>query len=112
CTFFFILVIGMMTYFVLKYRRRSESDRTHPIEGNLKLEIIWSVVPAILLVVIFVWGFRDFVALHAAPADTTDIRVTAQKWNWTFQYPEGIESGELVVPVNKPIKLTLASRDV
>lgn len=63
--------------------------------------------------IIFVWGFKDFVRLHIVPANATEIKVTAQKWFWSFDYADGANSvGELVVPVGKPIKLLMSSKDV
>jgi cytochrome c oxidase subunit II len=113
-TFFFLLIVGMIVVFVIKYRRRTENQRTSPIEGNQKLEIVWSVIPAILLVVMFVWGFKGWMAMNVAPAEAIDIRVLGKKWNWEFDYPkDGIQAAtELVVPINKPVKLTMSSVDV
>jgi cytochrome c oxidase subunit 2 len=111
--FFFLLVVGVMVLFAVKYRRRREGQRTSPIEGHRKLEIAWAVIPAILLVVIFAWGFRDFVNLSVPPGDALEVRVTGQKWSWSFDYPrEGINTNELVVPEGQPVKLILSSQDV
>ena len=114
-TFFFLLICGLIVVFVVKYRRRAgENRKTSPIEGNQQLEIIWSVVPAILLVVMFDWGFKDWLHMNVAPAESIDIRVLGKKWNWEFDYPkDGIQAAaELVVPVNKPVKLTMSAVDV
>ena len=110
----FILVVGVMAYFVWRYRRRGKEDRTSPIEGNTRLEIAWSVVPSIFLVVMFLWGFRDWMSLNVPPDDAMDIRVTGQKWNWSFDYPRQGCTGvsEMTVPVDTPVKLTMSSRDV
>jgi cytochrome c oxidase subunit 2 len=111
--FFFVLVIGATVLFAIKYRRRSAKQRTSPIEGSKKLEIAWAVIPAILLILIFAWGFRDFLHLAVPPGDSLDVRVTAQKWFWSFDYPrEGLSTNELVVPVGRPVKLTMSSTDV
>ena len=111
--FFFVLVIGATVLFSIKYRRRHAKQRTSPIEGNRKLEVAWALIPAVLLVVVFAWGFRDYVHLAVPPGDAIDVRVTAQKWFWSFDYPkEGINANELVVPVNRPVKLTMSSTDV
>lgn len=113
-TFFFVLVVGVMILFVVRYRRKSAGQRTSPLEGSQRLEIIWSVIPTILLVVIFVWGFKGWMDTNVPPADTIDIRVLGKKWSWEFDYPrDGITgSAELVVPVGKPVKLTMSSVDV
>ena len=114
CIFFFILIIGAMVYFIVKYRRKGDGpERTSPIKGNHTLEIIWSVIPGILLLVIFAWGFKDWLAIAVVPANAMEVRVTGQKWNWTFTYPkEGIVSSDLVVPAGQPVKLVMTSKDV
>jgi cytochrome c oxidase subunit 2 len=111
--FFTALITALVVYFAVKYRR-TPGRRTSPVEGNQKLEILWSVIPAIILVVIFVWGFRTWMDTNLPPADTLDVRVLAKKWSWEFDYPkEGVTgSGELVVPVGRPVKLTMSSADV
>lgn len=111
---FFVLVVGAMIYFCIRYRRRGPDDRTSPIEGNRRLEIVWSVVPSVLLLVMFLWGFRGWMNLNVPPAGAIDVRVTAQKWSWSFDMPKmgctGL--GELVVPKDTPVRLTMSSRDV
>lgn len=114
CIFFFVLIIGAMVYFIVKYRRKGDGpERTSPIKGNHTLEIVWSVIPGILLVLIFVWGFKDWLAIAVVPANAMEVRVTGQKWNWTFTYAkEGIVSPDLVVPAGQPVKLVMTSKDV
>jgi cytochrome c oxidase subunit 2 len=109
---FFLLLMGMMFYFVLRYRRRSELDVTSDVDHNFKLEVVWTVVPFILVAGLFFVGFKGF--LHAAvpPAETYDIQLTAQKWTWSFEYPNGVVSPDLVVPQGRPIRLIMSSRDV
>lgn len=111
--FFFVLVIGVMVYFAWKYRMRGEDDRTSPIRGNHKLEVLWSLIPGILLVVIFAWGFKGFMHSSVPPQNALDIGITGQKWSWTMTYPNGGTDGNrLVVPVGQPVKLTMSSADV
>ncbi len=114
CFFFFVLIVGAMVYFIVKYRRKGNGpERTSPIKGNHTLEIVWSVIPGILLVLIFAWGFKDWLAIAVVPANAMEVRVSGQKWNWTFTYPkEGIVSADLVVPAGQPVKLVMTSKDV
>lgn len=114
CFFFFVLIVGAMIYFIVKYRRKGDGpEKTSPIKGNHTLEIVWSVIPGILLVIMFAWGFKDWLAIAVVPANAMEVRVTGQKWNWTYTYPkEGIVSAELVVPVGQPVKLVMTSSDV
>lgn len=109
----FALVVGLMTWFGIRYRRRGKDVLTTSHDHSLALEITWTLIPTIVIMVIFVWGFEGFLKLHVIPHDAMEIKVTAQRWSWQFDYPEGALSvNNLVVPVNKPVKLLLSSRDV
>lgn len=111
--FFFVLVVGAALIFAIKYRRRSPGQRTSPVEGNRRLEVVWAVIPALILLVIFFWGFRAYMDMSVPPSGSIEVRVTAQKWSWSFDYPkEGVNVSELVLPVDRPVKLTMSSLDV
>ncbi len=110
---FFLLVMGATTYFAVKYKRRGADDRTSPIRGNHRLEILWAGIPAILLVVIFAWNFDAYMRQKIAPANAIEIGVVGQKWSWGITYPNGgTDSNRLVVPVGEPVRLTMTSTDV
>lgn len=112
-SFFFLLVIAVMCLYVWKYRRKEDGEKTSSIKGNHTIEIVWSIIPTILLVIMFYWGFKNWMELNVPPGNALDIRVTAQRWLWTYDYPkDGITSPELVVPVNTPVKLTMSATDV
>lgn len=112
--FFFVLIVVMAAVFILKYRHtpgqapRVEKSAHH----STALELVWSLVPLAIVLVIFVVGFRGFMNLRVPPDGAYEVIVTGQKWNWTFRYPNGYEDPELHVPVNTPVKLTMSSRDV
>lgn len=111
--FFSILIVGVIFYFFVKYRRRSEDEIPDPIEGSIRLEATWIVIPFILAMVIFVWGASVFFAINRVPRDTLDIYVVGKQWMWKFQHPEGHrEINQLHVPVDTSIKLTMATEDV
>ena len=113
CVIFFVLIVGALVLFAFKYRRRSDDDKTSPIKGHHKLELIWSIGPGILLFVMFGLGLKGFVAYLTPPADAMDIRVIGQKWSWAFTYPNGgSETADLYVPVGQPVRLTMSSTDV
>ena len=110
--FFFVLVVGGMLYFAVKYRK-SVAPRTKYITDNHVIEAVWTVIPAILLMVIFGWGYNVYVKMTQAPADAYEVRVIGKQWLWQFQYDDGRTTiGELYVPVNKPVKLVMTSEDV
>lgn len=112
----FILFMGILiaiVYFAVKYRRKSEDDVTPVITHHTGLEVTWSVLPAILILIIFSWGFRGFLSQTTAPANTFDIYVTAGSWYWAFEYPNGGRlMNELYIPTNRPVKLIMTSEDV
>lgn len=111
---FGIVLFGMI-FFGLRYRRsRQAADGTTPgISHNTKLELLWSIIPTILVLIVFFWGFNVFMKMNVVPKDAMEIKVTGQKWFWSFDYPEGVTTvNELVVPDNKPIKLLMSSKDV
>jgi len=111
--FFFVLVVGAALIFTLKYRRKGEAAVESQVDHSLKLEIVWTVVPVIIVVILFVLGFTVFMKMNIVPKDAIEIKVTAQRWLWTFDYPGGSNSvNELVVPAGKPIKLLMSSTDV
>lgn len=110
---FFVLIAGLMFYFVIRYRRRSPgAPAVSNITHNTALEITWTILPTILLVFMFWWGFQAFMEERNPPADTYDINVTAQKWSWSFQYPNGLDTDELHCWVGQPTKLVMRSKDV
>ncbi|MEX0772882.1 MAG: cytochrome c oxidase subunit II [Balneolales bacterium] len=112
----FILLAGItiaIIYFCIKYRRKSDDEVTPIITHNANLEITWSVIPLILILIVFSWGFRAYLTLYTPPSDAFEINVTARSWSWEFIYPEGGSSiGELYVPANRPVKLIMRSEDV
>jgi len=112
----FILIVGIIAaliYFIVKYRRKSENEMTPVITHNNKLEITWSVIPLVLVLIIFGWGFKNFMLMTTPPDDAYEIQVTGQQWLWQFQYDNGAQTtNELHVPAGRPIKLVMSSRDV
>lgn len=113
CVFFFLLIAGLVAYFVWRYRRRSDDDVTPDMSHNLTLEIVWSVIPLIILIGIFFWGFHGYVNATTAPGDALEIQVLGKKWLWQFEYPDGMRTiNEIHVPVGKPVRLIMSSEDV
>jgi cytochrome c oxidase subunit 2 len=112
-TFFFVLIVGLIVVFVRRYRRRSEDEITPHITHNQVLEIAWSVIPLIILIGIFFWGFHGYVVAQIAPANSIEIQIVAKKWQWQFEYPDGLRTlNELSVPLNRPVRLVMSSEDV
>ncbi|HPH26515.1 MAG TPA: cytochrome c oxidase subunit II [Pseudomonadota bacterium] len=109
----FVLVISAGVYFVWKYRYRGGEHKVVEISHNTTLEVLWTVVPLIATLILFGWGFRNYMEMVVAPSNAIEVRVTGQKWKWTFEYDNGASSADtFAVPINRPVKLIMSSRDV
>lgn len=109
---FTALITGLMLYFVVKFRRRP-GMKASPPGHNTVLEVAWTVLPLVFIVVLFHLGFRAYLHSAVAAEGAMEVRVLAAKWKWDFVYPNGrAEPSELVLPVNRPVKFILSSEDV
>ena len=109
-----LLIFVVIGIFAFKYRRRSPDDpMPKPIHGSVPLELTWSVIPFLFMLVMFAWGTKLYFENYTPPRDALDVYVVGKQWMWKVQYPGGQrEIDELHVPTGRPIKLTLASEDV
>ncbi|MBI4697696.1 MAG: cytochrome c oxidase subunit II [Nitrospirae bacterium] len=105
------IVTSLMIIFLIKFSRRKNPVATD-IEGNLPLEIAWIVIPTILVLAMFYYGWVGFKEMRTPPEDAMPVKVSARMWSWAFTYENGRRSGELLVPLNKPVKLIITSEDV
>ncbi|HWQ31294.1 MAG TPA: cytochrome c oxidase subunit II [Blastocatellia bacterium] len=112
--FFFVIIVFLLFYLPYKYRRGDKPTLTPRITHNLALELTWSGIPALLIIVIAFWGFNLFVKAYVPPGgDVTEINVTGKQWAWSFEHKDGtVIPGELHVPVGRPVKLVMSSTDV
>ncbi|GAB4136045.1 MAG: cytochrome c oxidase subunit II [Planctomycetota bacterium] len=115
CIFFFLLITGILLYSVVKYRRKSidqppASSATH----NTLLEVVWTVIPLIIVMVIFAWGWSGSFEMTYAPRNARKYTANASQWSWTFQYPNdpATSTNELWLEVGKPALFHLISKDV
>ncbi|MGK2935725.1 MAG: cytochrome c oxidase subunit II [Gemmatimonadaceae bacterium] len=111
-TIVFVLVELVLLFVVLKYRNNKEAKHTH---GNTKLEILWTLIPAVILVFIAVPTVRTIFETQApAPADALKIDVIGHQWWWEFRYPEQgiVTANELYIPVGRTVNFSLATKDV
>jgi cytochrome c oxidase subunit 2 len=100
-----------MIYFTVKYNKKRHKKAAN-IEGNTTLEIIWTVIPTLIVLIMFYVGWKGFVFLRSVPGNAMTVKVTARMWSWLFEYENGIKTDTLKVPVDKPVKLLLSSQDV
>lgn len=111
--FFFAVVTLGSLWFAWRYRARNgQMKLTSGITHNNVIETIWTVIPTILVIIIFLWGWKVFLSLQMAPANAEEISVKAWQWKWQFNYANGAQAEHLVVPVGKPVRLTMSSNDV
>ena len=111
--FFAVLVTLLVIAFAIRFRRRSPDGVGEPIHGSLALELIWTGIPFVLAMVMFVWGASVYFALVRMPDEALDIYAVGKQWMWKFQHREGQrEINELHVPVNTPVRVILTSEDV
>lgn len=109
---FLIVTLGVVI-FAWRYRRRGKAGLTDKKDHSLPLEIAWTAIPVVLIVIVFIWGFNGYMRMNVVPHNALEVKVTGQRWFWSFDYPEGASSmNEMVVPVNRPIKLVMSSTDV
>jgi cytochrome c oxidase subunit 2 len=104
-------VTGVMLYFVVRYSRKRNPD-PEDVKDNLLLEIIWTVIPTLLVLVMFWVGWKGFQYMRTAPPDAMLVKVTGRMWTWSFEYENGKQSTILNVPVRRPVKLAITSADV
>lgn len=109
----FIACNAALIYFMVRYRRKSDHDETSAISGNHLLEAVWTIIPTIVVLIIFVYGVRVWGEMRTPPADAMTINVTGVQWAWRFEYPDGrIEAEDLYVPKGQAIRLNMISGDV
>lgn len=111
--FFFALIMVPMLYslFVFHRRKGETGDGVH-MEGNTKLEITWTVVPLIIVIWLGIIGADNLRQVRAVDPQAVEIDVVAMQWSWEFDYPHGVVSKTLYLPVDKQVLLRMQSRDV
>lgn len=113
-SFLFALIVVPMLYSLLVFRKKKgdTTDAVH-IEGNTTLEVVWTVIPLIMVLGMAYIGAQNLGETRRADPDAMVVNVTGFQWGWSFEYPDyGITSKELYLPVNKQVLLKMTSRDV
>ncbi len=119
--FIFVLVISIallllitvaMVYFMFRYSAK-RNPKSSNITGNTTLEVLWTIIPTFLVMLMFFYGWDGFSKMRNVPPDAMVIKVTGRMWSWSFEYPNGKKSDTLLyVPLGKPIKAEIQSNDV
>jgi cytochrome c oxidase subunit 2 len=110
----FALVVGVLVVTLTRDRGRPGDPDPPQVHGNRTLEITWTVLPALTLLVMFVLAVRTMQTVNAEPAAPLRVQVIGHQWWWEFRYPDlgVVTANELVVPVNRPVRLDLTAADV
>lgn len=107
-----LVITAVMIFFVIRYRR-SRNPVPTDIRGNTALELVWMILPTLIALSMFYIGWDAYLGLRRVPEGALQINAAAEMFAWTFTYPNGKESENLlVVPLGKPVKLNIMSRDV
>jgi cytochrome c oxidase subunit 2 len=106
-----IAITFAMVYFMFRYHH-TRNKKAEDIHGHFGLEVAWTVIPTILVMTMFYYGYVGYEKMSTIPEDAMPIDVTGRMWSWTFKYDNGIETDTLYVPQGKPIRLNLHSVDV
>ncbi|MBN2243709.1 MAG: cytochrome c oxidase subunit II [Acidobacteria bacterium] len=111
CAAVLVFITAALIYFVIRYNRKRHS-KGEDIEGNTWLEIFWTAATTVLFLVMFYYGWTNFSYMREAPRDAMQIQVTGRQWTWSFMYPNGKQTADLYLALDRPVKLELRSADV
>ena len=111
CVAVLIFITSALIYFVIKYNRKRH-PKGEDIREKTWLEILWTVIPTVLFLVMFYFGWTNFHYTREVPRDAMVIEVTGRQWAWSFKYPNGKQTKDLFLALGKPVKLELRSADV
>jgi len=110
-----VLLIGItatMIFFVVRYRRSRNPEPTSQASGSPLLEVVWTVLPTVLVIGMFYYGWTSYLSLRTVPKNAMQVKAEARMWSWDFIYENGRHSGKLYVPVGQPVQVNLESEDV
>ena len=109
--FFFVGITIVLLLFMRRYRKEKNPIPTQ-IHGSTTLEIIWTLIPLVLVIIMFFYGWVGYTPMRKVPDDALRIKTTARMWNFTFEYENGKVTDTLYVPLDKPARLDLVAVDV
>jgi len=112
CVIFFVPMMAVMVYFVVRYHARDGVHAQPTATHNTYLELAWTIVPLVVVMIIFTFGFRAYMVMITPPDGAYDINVTAYKYGWRFTYPNGVKVDKLHAPVDRPVRLIMTSTDL
>ncbi len=108
---FLVGISGTILWFIYRFNNKKNPVATQ-IHGNNTLEIIWTIIPFILVMFMFFYGWNGYSPAKKAPEDALRIKAVSRMWSWSFEYPNGAKTDTLYIPVDKAVVLDLISVDV
>jgi heme/copper-type cytochrome/quinol oxidase subunit 2 len=110
----FVVVAGAIAYAIFRFRAREGEPEPKQFAGSKKVEIIWTVIPFLIVVFLFVLTLRGMNRADPPPAPSPDLVVTGHQFWWEAQYPASgaVTANEIHIPVGKPLSVRLDSKDV
>src|SRR2546423_161617 len=115
CIGIFALVVAVLLYSVVRFRAAPDDDSDGPpVHGHTGLEIVWTLVPTVLVTAIGIFSAIVLARNDALGSNPLRINVTAQQFAWSFSYPDAknLTTGTLRLPLNRSVLLTFDSKDV
>jgi len=109
--FFLIAITIVMIFFVIKFSRKN-NPKARNVKEDMRLEVLWTVVPTILVLIMFYYGWVGYKGMREFPEDAIEVKATGRMWSWSFEYDNGKVSPTLIVPTGKAVILNLFSPDV
>lgn len=101
-----------MVWFVWRYNRKRQPVPLSQKDHNLWLEVVWTIIPTLLVMLMFWYGWEGYLSLRRIPDDAMHIKASARMWSWLFTYDNGKSADKLYVPVGRPVKIELTAEDV
>ncbi|HXI12765.1 MAG TPA: cytochrome c oxidase subunit II [Thermoanaerobaculia bacterium] len=113
CGFVSLVVIILIIFFAVRYRRTADNQIPVEYKEPKALEIGWIIAPLFPMMIMFLWGAKVYFTIARPPDNALEVYATARQWMWKFQHVGGqSEINELHVPVNRAVKVLAASEDV
>jgi len=109
--FFLVSFTAIMIVFIVKYNRKRNPKATQ-VKDNTLLEVTWTTLPVLLVLFMFYIGWEGFLPMRQDPKGAMRVKAIGQMWKWSFEYENNKQSDTLVLPINKPVRIDLVSKDV
>ncbi len=101
-----------LVWFAWRYSRKRYPIPLSQKDHNLWLEVVWTAIPTVLVMLMFWYGWEGYLSLRRIPDNAMHIKASARMWSWLFTYDNGKTADKLYVPVGQPVKIELTAVDV